>query len=122
MNAYFITTEHLKNAFLTNVYSPRSYFLNAYLLSTGVRGALFAVLLFSIFFFCVHIAILAKRGWNANAPKNPVKKEKPPEKAEKNTEKPSEPKNQPEPVYFIVERKKKRAKSSYTEPKEIRFK
>ena len=45
-----------------------------------------------------------------------------PEKAEKATEKPSEPKNQPEPVYFIVERKKKRAKSSYTEPKEIRFK
>ena len=84
---------------------------------------MFLTLLFSLCFFCVHVAVLAKRGWNANAPKQqPVKKEKPPEKAEKTTKKPSEPPKQPEPVYFIVERKKKRAKSSYTEPKEIRFK
>ena len=98
---------------------------NAYLFSTGARGALFLILAFCLCFFCVHVAVLAERGWKNSAlpkPKKRVKKEKPPQKAEKTTEKPPEPQSPPEPVYFIVERKKKRAKNSYSAPKEIRFK
>jgi hypothetical protein len=95
---------------------------NTFLLSTGARGALLSIFVFCLCFFCVHVAILAKRGWKLSFIKNRIKKEKPPIKAEKTTKTPPEPQKQPEPVYYIVERKKKRAKSSYSEPKEIRFK
>ena len=37
-------------------------------------------------------------------------------------EPPPKEKNEPEPVYFLVERKKKRVRSEYSEPKRINFK
>ena len=84
------------------------------LLSLGGLGALWSSVFFLLFFFAVHFTKLAKRGWIAGKKKPPPKKEPP--KEEKPTVKPVEP------VYYIVERKKKRTKSSYGEPKEFRFK
>ena len=70
----------------------------------GIFGLLF---LFFLSFFAVHLLILIKRGLKPTPPPVPPK-EQPKEKP-------------PEPVYYIVEKKKKRPKSSYGEPKEFRF-
>lgn len=64
-------------------------------------------LTFAVCFILVHLIKLAHMGL-----KSVKKKPEPP------PEKKSEPK--PEPVYYIVE--KKRAKKSYSRPKEIEFK
>ena len=71
-------------------------------------GFLYTLLLLVGCFFAVHIFKLAVFGYRA-------RKNLPPE-----TPKPEQPK--PEPVYFIVEKKKKRTKASYSEPKQISFK
>jgi hypothetical protein len=90
------------------------------LLPRGVIGIFWSILLFALCFFGVHIAKLAHLGQLYR--KNP-----PPEKDDKPTSPPAEPEKKApapaqEPVYYIVERKKKRAKPQYGEPKEIRFK
>ena len=74
------------------------------LLSVQGLGAVCTVILL----FIVHIFKLARIGYRArkNLPPTPPK--------------PEEPK--PEPVYYIVEKKKKRAKASYSEPRRIDFK
>jgi hypothetical protein len=83
---------------------------NTYILA--LRGGFFLVLLFSFCFLCVHlITYLASKQKNTPPPpEQEPEKEKAPAVS------------QPEPVYYIVERKKKRAKTQYGEPKEIRFK
>ena len=86
------------------------------LLASPLVGFLWVALLFGFCFLGVHILKLAKIGWDA--PKTQA--EEPP-KAEKHEEKKA-PATTQEPIYYIVERKTRRAKSSYTEPKEIRFK
>lgn len=68
-------------------------------------GALYLLLTFLFCFILVHVIRLAILGFQAA--------KKPPE-----PEKKPEPK--PEPVYYIVE--KRRAKKSYSEPREIQFK
>lgn len=76
----------------------------------SVQGA-GAGYLFTVFLFCVivvHVVKLARIGYRT------FRKKLPPQQPE-----PHEPK--PDPVYFIVERKKKRAKSEYSAPKEIKF-
>ena len=89
--------------------------MNNLLISLPMQGFLWLLLLFVFCFLGVHILKLALLGRTA-----PSKKASPPqaEKEEKKTpaEKPQEP------VYYIVERKTRRAKSTYGEPKEIRFK
>ncbi len=71
-------------------------------------------LVFSVCFLGVHIAKYAVLGWQSrNEPQDSQKAEK---------EEKTAPTNPPEPVYYIVERKRKREKSKYCEPKEIRFK
>ncbi len=78
------------------------------LLSIQGLGAVCTVILLFICFTLVHIFKLARIGYRArkNLPPTPPK--------------PEEPK--PEPVYYIVEKKKKRAKASYSEPRRIDFK
>lgn len=78
------------------------------LLSVQGQGAVFTVVLFLLCVIAVHGAKLAKIGYRT------VKKKLPPEPPKK-----TEPK--PDPVYFIVEKKKKRTKTEYSEPKEIKF-
>lgn len=85
------------------------------LLASPALGILWVTLLFGLCFLGVHILKLARIGWGA--PKTPPKTEKKEEKVEEK----KAPATQ-EPIYYIVERKTRRAKSSYTEPKEIRFK
>lgn len=69
-------------------------------------GLLACLILFALCFFSVHLIKLAKLGW--------LTKKTPPNEA-----KPTAP---PEPVYYIVEKKKKRVRSDYAPPKEIHFK
>ena len=93
------------------------------LLSVGLHG-FFALLFLLIFCFLgVHILLLARIGWIQQTQKTQ-------ERAQQNEERVSQPKNvenkapatSQEPIYYIVERKTKRAKSSYGEPKQFRFK
>ena len=87
-------------------------FLENLLILLPVRGLFWAIFLFGFCFFGIHILKLAQVGWSSTH-----KKEPPQEKEEeKKTPAPQEP------VYYIVERKTRRAKPSYSEPKQIRFK
>ena len=88
----------------------------ALLIAAPVRGFLWTALLFSFCFFGIHLFKLAHIGWDKLSEQaKPAEKEK--KKEEKKT-----PATPQEPIYYIVERKTRRAKSSYSEPKEIRFK
>lgn len=74
-------------------------------------GLLYLILIFLACFIIVHTVKLAVIGVKSLRKKPETPKEKPEKKPEK----------KPEPVYYIVE--KKRAKrSSYSTPKEIKFK
>ena len=77
------------------------------LLSVQGRGALWTVLIFLFCVILVHGFKLAKIGYRTLGKKLPAKK-------------PKKPKKEQEPVYFIVERKK-RTKREYSEPKRITF-
>ena len=85
------------------------------LLTPVFFGVLWLVLLFGACFLGVHIARLVRFGWLYQ------KKAAPPKPTEEKKEKAPEPKPSAEPVYYIVERKRK-TRQSYGEPKEIRFK
>lgn len=84
--------------------------------------------MFTLCFFGVHIAKIAARGWriydgttnktDGKTPDNSSEKT-PAKNAEQKTDDAQTP---PEPVYYIVEKKRRRSKASYGEPKEIRFK
>ena len=78
------------------------------LLSVQTNGLWWLLLLFLVCAIVVHGVKLVIIGYRSLVRKLPPQ---PPPKPEKT----------PEPVYFIVERKKKRLKSQYSEPKEIRF-
>ena len=89
--------------------------MNTLLLALPVKGFLWFLLIFALCFVGVHVLQLARVGWEYK--KEKIKK--PP------AEPPKEEKKAPavqEPVYYIVERKTRRAKSAYTEPKRIQFK
>lgn len=95
--------------------------LNFNLLTTaGATGFLWFLLLFVFTFGLVHIAKLVSLGWKQtqtkpqpNKNENKEQKQKPEEKA------PAKPQ---EPIYYVIERKRKKPKTSYTEPKQITFK
>lgn len=78
------------------------------LLSVQGQGFLFTVIVFLVCVIVVHAFVLAKIGYRT------LHKKLPPEP-------PKEPKKN-ESVYFIVEKKKKRVKSEYSDPREIKFK
>ena len=73
------------------------------------QGALYTVLVLIIVIIVVHGIKLARIGYRSLGKKLPP-------------EPPPKEKNEPEPVYFLVERKKKRVRSEYSEPKRINFK
>lgn len=75
----------------------------------AILGFVYIILLFVLCFTAVHVIKLAAVGFKSL-------KQKPQPKPEP---KPAE-KKPPEPVYYIVE-KKRRSKASYSEPREIRF-
>lgn len=73
------------------------------------RGGFFLILLFSFCFLCVHVIVYLLPKKQSKAPPAEPEKEKAP------------PATQTEPIYYIVERKKRRVKPQYSEPKEIKF-
>ncbi len=79
------------------------------ILSVQGQGALYTVLVLIIVIIVVHGIKLARIGYRSLGKKLPP-------------EPPPKEKNEPEPVYFLVERKKKRVRSEYSEPKRINFK
>ena len=85
--------------------------MNRLLSVSALVGAGYLLLLFGVCFFFVHLFRLAKIGWQASL--------RPPEKNEIKKEE-AKP---PEPVYYIVEKKKKprKPKTQYSEPREFRF-
>ncbi len=83
--------------------------MNTYLLSAQALGGLFSLLLFALCFLGVHIARLAKIGWE-QARKVPPAAEK---KAHENEERPPSKKE----VYYIVERKRRPPKNRYRSDK-----
>ena len=101
---------------IKSLYTYSMRYSTIFLANSGVTGALSILFLFFFCFLCVHIAKYAKLGWQSQNKKNTPKK--PPETPPKQ-EKPAE---NGEPIYYIVERKKARAKHRYSEPREIRFK
>lgn len=85
--------------------------------------------MFTLCFFGVHIAKIAMRGWRVydETAASKTDEKSPDNSPEKTPVKSAEQKtdsaqNTPEPVYYIVEKKRRRSKASYGEPKEIRFK
>jgi hypothetical protein len=89
------------------------------LLSTAqsIGGFFGVVLFFGLCFFAVHIVRYFKLAWQE---KHPAPPEPEPKEEEKSEEKAPAPPQ--EPIYYIVERKQRRSKPKYSEPKEIRFK
>lgn len=73
----------------------------------AMLGLVYILITFIVCFALVHIIKLAVVGFFSLRKKQPPEPEKKPEK-------------KTEPVYYIVE--KKRAKKTYSEPKEIQFK
>lgn len=73
-------------------------------------GILYLFLTFAVCFILVHVIKLAYIGFLSTR----KKPQPPPPKEEK-------PQPKPEPVYYIVEKKRSK-KTSYSDPKEIKFK
>ena len=85
------------------------------LLSDGMRGLFLTLFLFLTVFILLHGVKLAVIGWKTQTKKpEPTKKTPEPKK--------EEPATVSEPVYYIVEKKQRRTKPSYSAPQEIRFK
>lgn len=78
---------------------------------TALRGGFFLLLLFTFCFSCIHLIthLIIRR---LPHPKPPEPDQPPP----------VAPPTVPEPVYYIVERKRRPSKAKYSEPKEIKFK
>ncbi len=93
---------------------------NAILTTTPFWGIFWLIILFIFCFLFVHTARLARLGLRYRAEKNATPaEEKPPEPKEEKKQAPAQ--TTQEPIYYIVERKKK-TRASYSEPKQIRFK
>lgn len=85
-------------------------FTNCLLSAHLIGGALWLVFLFALCFIGVHIVRIAQ-----------AKKKKPP-KPKEEPKADIQPPTPQEPIYYIVEKKQRRAKAKYGEPKEIHFK
>ena len=89
--------------------------------ATALLGVFWLAVIFGVCFFGVHIARLVRFGWLYQKKEELQKATEEKEGKEEKKEKAPEPKPSAEPVYYIVERKRK-TRQSYGEPKEIRFK
>ena len=88
------------------------------LLLSSIYGIVWLILLFCLCFLFVHVARLARLGQTY---RKELKNVKPDEENTANKREQTPQKTEPEPIYYIVERKK-RVKNSFSEPKQIRFK
>ena len=79
---------------------------NRLLVFSPLGGIIGLFVLLGASFLLVHIFLLAKTGWIAKT-------------TQKNASPPQKP---PEPVYYLVEKQKKRTKNSYSPPRQIHFK
>ncbi len=98
--------------------------LHSLLLSLSVKGLFWSIILFAACFIGVHVAKLARWGMEySKTPKKtePEKKQPPTQKEQEKTDEKQAPTQPSEPIYYIVERKQRRSKPKYSEPKEIRF-
>ena len=87
------------------------------LIPLPVKGFFCILLLFSFCFFLVHLARLVLIGAKT------IQKVSPPPTEKKEEEKATKKAlASQEPIYYIVEKKTRRAKPSYQEPKQIKFK
>ena len=93
--------------------------MNTLLIALPIQGMLWTILLFLLCFIGTHVIILARFGWEFQQHNAPPESKKTEEEVEK---KKAPPEKQAEPIYYIVERKTRRAKPSYGEPKRINFK
>lgn len=95
----------------------KTVFFHNLLLSLTVQGLLWTLLLLVLCFAGVYVAGLARLGWE-------YKKEASKPTPEPTKEEKKAPAAKPqEPIYYIVEKKKRRPKStSYGEPQPIEFK
>ena len=105
-------------------------FLDNLLIHSPLIGFLGLILLFTLCFFAIHIAKLARIGNRHIKGERQKPQEKSGENVSSSPQKtPTQPTSSPppntpsqaEPVYYIVERKR-RTKSSFSEPKQIKFK
>ena len=98
-----------------------TFYTYALLTALPFKGLLFLLILFTLCLVGIHIMQLARLGWEykTQQEKKPPEKEKEKEKEEKKA--PAQ-NNAQEPIYYIVERKTRRAKPTYGEPKQINFK
>lgn len=87
------------------------------LLLSSAFGIFWLILLFALCFVGVHVLRLARIGQSYRKQERTVQKDEPVKEEPKQEAPPATS----EPVYYIVERKK-RVKSSFGEPKQIRFK
>ena len=87
---------------------PNRYDCGMSLLSVQSQGFLWCLFLAIIVIVVVHGIKLAAIGYRTFGKKMPP-------------EPPKEPEKKPEPVYFLVERKKKRSKGEFSEPRQINF-
>ncbi len=76
------------------------------LLTVQAQGVVWTALLFALCAIIVHGVKLSIIGYRAIS-----KKPEPPQ-----------PEKKPEPIYYIVEKKKKHSKTEYAEPREVGFK
>lgn len=88
------------------------------LLTAPFKGIIWLVVLFGVCFLLVHTARLVRFGQKYRKLQNPPPRE---EKKEPPAPEKKAPPPTGEPVYYIVERKK-RTKSTFSEPKRIDFK
>lgn len=92
------------------------------------------LVLFVLCFTAVHAGKLALLGWQAyrhnaapegnerEAAETQETKRSSEERSEKSSEEKSEPTPEPQPVYYLVEKKRVKQKPKYAEPKRIDFK
>ena len=95
------------------------YPLSNTILAPCLQGFGGTLLLFALCFLGVHVAKIAVRGFILyDGANRETEKANSAITQPKTEQKPSTP----EPIYYIVEKKRRRSKSSYGAPKEIRFK
>ena len=92
-------------------------FISHALLATSLQGFGNLFLLFALCFAGVHLAKITARGWRLHDGTTTDKTPESPPETKLENKQPSQ-----DVVYYIVEKKRRRSKPSYGEPKQIHFK
>lgn len=92
-------------------------FTSVLLISAPLKGSLLFILFFLLSFVGVHLTKLVRFGWKNVQPKKQTPAPKPQESPKEQA-----PTKTQEPVYYVIERKRKKPKTTYSEPRQITFK